>query len=289
MTKTTKLMLLMLAAIMTASCSNKSAKTVADEELEELTFKNYKFNRTEGMSTVTIEMEYPVSGEPAVVKGIINYLVEATGCDDDAEVKKNGQSIVDNAGEQRMHYLSSLAEEFKDDEYVSELYINETLKKEYENENFVTITDEQEDYTGGVHGMYYNGGRTISKKNGRYFTEDMIMCDEPGFKELLKYGLKTYFCEFTGSNHLSDEELQQELQGSSVDDLPMPACQPFLLKDGVKFIYQPYEISYYAAGAPNFTLSYDDIKPFLTSKGKKFIYGDDDDTNDDNGGDLDDE
>ena len=51
----------------------------------------------------------------------------------------------------------------------------------------------------------------------------------------------------------------------------MPDSQPYITKEGVKFTYQPYEISYYAAGAPTFTVPLVDIEPFLKNTAKEML------------------
>ena len=67
---------------------------------------------------------------------------------------------------------------------------------------------------------------------------------------------------------LNDEELLQELvaYNGSIDELPLPDAEPYLTEKGVTFIYQPYEISYYAAGKPEFTIPFDVVKPFLKAQ-----------------------
>jgi hypothetical protein len=44
-----------------------------------------------------------------------------------------------------------------------------------------------------------------------------------------------------------------------------------MTEKGVEFLYQPYEIAPYAAGMPSFTLSYQDIRPYLTIGAQKMI------------------
>ena len=67
---------------------------------------------------------------------------------------------------------------------------------------------------------------------------------------------------------MSDEALKQELVSfdGDIDDLPLPDFEPYMTEQGVTFIYQPYEISYYAAGKPEFTIPYNVVKPYLTAE-----------------------
>ena len=47
--------------------------------------------------------------------------------------------------------------------------------------------------------------------------------------------------------------------------------QPGLTQDGIVFSFQPYDISFFAAGAFHFTIPYEKVKTFLTHKGKQCI------------------
>ena len=53
--------------------------------------------------------------------------------------------------------------------------------------------------------------------------------------------------------------------------LSHPVADPYMTEQGVHFLYQPYEIAPYAAGMPAFTISYEDIKPYLTIGALKLI------------------
>ena len=64
------------------------------------------------------------------------------------------------------------------------------------------------------------------------------------------------------------QALKEELVSfsGSIDELPLPDFEPYLTEQGVTFIYQPYEISYYAAGKPEFTIPYNVVKPYLKAQ-----------------------
>lgn len=47
------------------------------------------------------------------------------------------------------------------------------------------------------------------------------------------------------------------------DTLPLPQTPPAFEKDGITFIYQQYEIAPYAAGMPQCTFPYSDLKPLM--------------------------
>ena len=60
------------------------------------------------------------------------------------------------------------------------------------------------------------------------------------------------------------------LVGNDVPEVNREAIYKMQEK-GVKFVYQPYEISYYAAGKPEFTIPYAAIRPYLTPQAVKLF------------------
>lgn len=276
-----KSLLCMLAiATMMASCNSKKASSSVDddeEEAVELEFKKFTYEKSEGICDVSIKADYPVDGSEDVVKAIREYLRDAMGGDETVKLNADGDNLLTAAGERRMQTLREASGDI-DPEYVPGCYIHETLSYGYENDYFITIIDEQEEYLGGVHGVEYQGGATFSKSTGKRFDESMLKTGTSDFNQLLKEGMKRYFCETESVESMTDGELKDYLLGvDDLDNIPMPGMGIYLSAEGVVFTYQPYEVSYYAAGLPQFTVTYKDIKPFLTKAGKRFIEGDDDD------------
>ena len=136
----------------------------------------------------------------------------------------------------------------------------------------VTYTDFSESFLGGAHGISSMSGVTFRKSDGRRFGQEMLRnTDTEAFRKLLKDGLKQYFSS-ASQDSIDDGQLAQLLlTDSSVDYLPLPQATPYLTKDGVAFVYQPYEIAPYAAGRPSFTVPYEKIKPFLIETILKLI------------------
>ena len=97
--------------------------------------------------------------------------------------------------------------------------------------------------------------------------------ESPAFKRLIKEGLKKYFIGEEEKKDMSDEDLLEELVSydGSADELPLPDSEPYMTENGITFIYQPYEISYYAAGKPEFTIPYDVVMPYLKESAKELF------------------
>ena len=271
-------------ATMMASCNSKKPSSSLDDEDEEdvveLEFKKFTYEKTEGICAVTIQADYPVSGDEEVVKSIREYLRDAMGGDEMVNLNEDGDNLLSDAGDRRMETVREASGDV-DEEYINSVYIHESLSHAYENDNYITIIDEQEEYLGGAHEINYQGGATFSKYTGKRFDESMLKTGSSDFNRLLIEGLKRYFCETDNVESITDDELKDYLLTvDALDNIPMPGMGIYLSAKGVVFTYQPYEISYYAAGLPQFTVTFKDIKPFLTKAGKRFIEGDDEDVDD---------
>ena len=56
-----------------------------------------------------------------------------------------------------------------------------------------------------------------------------------------------------------------------VKRIPLPADYLVMQKNGLFFLYQPYEIAAYVYGMPCFTLPYDKVMPFMTAEAVELI------------------
>ena len=224
------------------------------------------YSKEEGKYRFNLAADYPVEGHDTLVKVVREFVNDFLGGaydgpldDGQAMIKKNGEIMYGN-------FLEMCGD--ADLEEVLELYYYKSVEKGYETNAFITFMTMGGQYTGGLHGIGFETGVTFSKTNGKIFGYDMIKgTDSPEFKRFIKEGLRKFFST-EGQEAMSDDDLLQELvsYSGSIDELPLPDSEPYLTEKGVTFIYQPYEISYYAAGKPEFTIPYDAIKPYLTAQ-----------------------
>ena len=261
----------MMGLLVMLSCGQKpQSSSTGEEEREKLELKTYTFSDSTGMAHVDISIEYPVKGESELVDAIRLYIADEAGLESDEGELDDAQGVTDFYGRQLMEEMEGLAEGYEDDDYVMEVYHNWTFSKLYETADFITFLGETELYEGGIHGIAYHKGITFFE-NGQRFTSKMLRnTDSDEFQELMRKGLKAYFSE--DPDNMTDEELSEEL--ISLEDIymiPMPVVNPYITKDGVTFIYQPYKISYYAAGMPQFSLSLRQIYPFLSKKAIRLL------------------
>ena len=239
--------------------------------MDSLKTDTVSFSKQEGKYNFGLLAEYPVEGGDSLVKAIRVFINDFLGgayegpLDDRQKmIEKNGEIMYGN-------FLEMCGDADLDEVY--ELSYFKSVSRSFESNAFVTFMTLQTQYTGGLHGMGFETGVTFCKANGKTFGYDMMKnTDAPEFKRFIKEGLKKFFSP-EGYQDMSDEDLLQELvsYSGSADELPLPDAQPYMTEKGVTFNYQPYEISYYAAGRPEFTIPYEAIEPYLTPQAKAWF------------------
>ena len=254
-----------------SSDSDEQAGTKQAQELEVTPLEySYDKNKVE----VGLDIDYP-TGSTLIDKAVAEYISEKLGGTYDGDLA-NGDSLVSYYGDEILAELKKhLKEDINngvEDEYINGYYRKMEIKKEYETDLLVTYSYTEDIYLNGAHGMQYFYGQTFRKSDGRRFDEGMMrqLYSEEMYN-LRKEGLREYFNE-SGDNANTDEELKDcIITDDDVNYLPMPKHTPYVTKKGMVFIYQPYEISYYAAGAPSFTIPLKKMKPFLTQTAKELL------------------
>ena len=229
-----------------------------------------KFEQNTKASEVKIIVDYPTAGNPVLVNAIAEYVNENLGGTYYGDLQKSDSLLA--------YYGNTidgkLKEEYGDvgDESRPPYSCSMDIRKMYDTDRAVTFTASSYSYMGGAHGMGTSTGTTFRKSDGRRFCVEM-MCNvnTDEFRTMIKEGLRTYFKE-NGEEVTTDDNLAEMLiTESGLDFLPLPQYDPYLTKDGVKFVYQQYEIAPYAAGQPSFTIPYDKVWPYLTQEGRNMI------------------
>ncbi|MCR4602654.1 MAG: RsiV family protein [Prevotella sp.] len=277
------ILILMMGLLVVASCSQKPKSSPDDDEedeMEELKLKTYTFSEKEGIAHVDLSMDFPVRGEQELIDGIRQYIADLVGLESDEVELSDGQGLVDYYGEALMKEQKELAADYANDDYVTEIYHNCTFAKLCETDDFVTFKSEREIYSGGVHGINLFEGVTFFEDTGKRFTSSMLKnTDGAKFQQMMRDGLRKYFA--TDGQTMTDQELAEELINvEDVNHIPLPNSNPYITKEGIEFTYQPYEISYYAAGMPSFTIPLRKMKPFLSKSAIRELDLDDDDRDD---------
>ncbi len=144
---------------------------------------------------------------------------------------------------------------------------------------FVTYDIEYGIYTGGAHGLEMNEQVTFCSKDGRRMGWNLVdtLENRKLLTELILDGLAEYFAINTDDPdadvwnymQLYDDPETPDIDESSI--LPLPSTAPSLTNEGIRFVYQQYEIACYAIGRPECIIPYDKAKPILSREAKKLL------------------
>lgn len=244
-----------------------------ENESQKLAFETKTYESKTKIVDLKLSVDFPTSGNAVLTNAIAEYVSEALGNtlagNTYAGDVANADSLLNHYGTAVKDSLTAWHEGMPDDmQYV----FTTTVKKAYETDSYVTLVTNNEQYTGGAHGMTTESGMTFRKSDGRRLGLEMfvnLQSDE--LHQLTKEGLKEYF-KSCGETVNTDKELKEMLFiDDDVNFLPYPKQPPYLTTEGVTFEYQPYEIAPYAAGLPKFTIPFAKIRPYLTSTVQKMI------------------
>lgn len=276
-----RIALFLTALLVVASACNNKQATRDEDDADDLELQVVSYVSPD--STFSYQIEAPVEGGTALADSIIDHIWDCLGDDFRACYKGDNieEAIVEAAKARytsRQEQIAGFQEEFTDDEmpdYMLNWENTVGISKLCEADEFITFIFESYEYSGGAHGMSYHFGTTFLKDTGEQVDSTILKnVHDPEFQRLFKKELYDYFGS-NGEGPLDDFLLYQ----SADDDIPM--SNMYLTKKGVTFIYQPYEISFYAAGMPCVELTWKQIRPFLTKKAIKDLDLDDDDDMDD--------
>lgn len=147
------------------------------------------------------------------------------------------------------------------DEPRSALESNYTLSEQ--TDLYVTYISEGYIFTGGAHPMPWYYGISFSKLDGSTIGYDLF--DDPEqLIGLISENIRTQYFE---PNNTEEEEYLFEPD----ETFQLPTNEPWIEAGSVVFCYEPFEIAPYAAGMPLCKISIDDLKPYLSEKGKSLL------------------
>ena len=217
------------------------------------------------MGTVTIEADFPESGNFFVINNIREWMSEQMGGTYEGNME-NGAKMFD-------HYKNEVLNDFRqniipDMPKIKDISCCKSTKinKLCETDRYVTYLYSQEGYAGGAHGWHILQGQTFRKSDGRRIDYDIFR--EESKDELAALVMDNVFTQYFDSDR---DQFENGLLIENNDFFPLPKSAPIFREDGVEFVYQQYEIACYAAGMPACVISYDLLEPFLTQAGKWLV------------------
>ncbi len=159
--------------------------------------------------------------------------------------------------------------ETADNDWQPRFHCDVKVKKVAETPNYVTYGTGSEVYLGGAHGSYFYQETNISKRTFQPVSETVDTTKVMAMQPLLRKGVIEYLKDCGVEN--AEKDYKSHLFLPDDGHIPLPTCTPTLTAKGVSFGYQQYEIASYAVGLVSFTISYDDIKPYLTKEALELI------------------
>lgn len=217
----------------------------------------------DGPGTVSIVLDAPADTAGMLAKAIGEYVSESLGGSWEGSCT-DFKGMLD-------HYVSGLSaaysDMFSDGLDASECLDNTSIVKYAENERYVSYFITHDLYLGGAHGSRLYSGMTFRKADGRRIGWDVFTGRyDDNFAAMVKDGLKDYW------NIDSDEKLRSYfLDENDFYSVPLPECPPVFTEDGVKFVYNEYELAAYAYGRPSFTLPYSEMEDYMMVTAKRLL------------------
>ena len=136
-----------------------------------------------------------------------------------------------------------------------------------ETDKFVSFRYSEYSYSGGAHGTTLYSGVTFRKSDARRIGWDVVAPDvySEELQMLIAAGLREYW-------GLSEKDnLKEYLFDSAAWSVPLPVCPPVFEPEGVRFIYNEYEIASYASGRPTFVVPYERIEPLMMVTARRLL------------------
>ncbi|GJG37038.1 RsiV family protein [Prevotella lacticifex] len=227
--------------------------------------------------SVELTVDYPTAGPEALVDSVRAYIatevksfymarLDGDGSPRPAEYSgdlKDGKALVDFHSEHILADMQDIYRSLTKDYGGTEMYMTDQghIRRTSENDSIVSYEAGCYQYEGGAHGLYWIEGTTFRKSDGKRIVINLDLSKVDAMQPLLREGLATYLRD-NGAETTIDDLLKSDTFISD-GQIPLPSTNPYLTADGVKFVYQEYEIGPYAIGTPTFTIPLKDIQPFI--------------------------
>ena len=145
-----------------------------------------------------------------------------------------------------------------------DVWFNIDIRARFANDELISYSESISEYSGGAHGMYSNRLLSFDNKRGIPIDNDYIFSegstiavtdiivqtifDDPKFKE---WNPKIKF-----------DDLRKSFDRGGEMSIPQGA----MMRRGVVFYFQPYELGPYAAGNFHYQIPYDTLLPYMTPR-----------------------
>lgn len=205
----------------------------------------------------TLNLDIPVSGNPVLVDSVKEWMHSLLGKTYEDEPTFDDDML--------RHYAAEYFQYCDEEGLFNGLgaYLEKAATVVADSANFLSYEVDGYDYTGGAHGMPFSYGVTFNKEDGSQLGWD-IFADTTKLAPIVKDALYSYF------GHV-EMNLEECLFDGVADNFPLPYIAPWLVPEGVKFIYSAYEIAPYAAGMPVCVVPFKKVEKYLSDKAKNVL------------------
>lgn len=177
--------------------------------------------------------------------------------------KEDGKALVDFYGNMNNVYLKAQYAELKEFG-IAGLSYDLSIRKTYETDRYLTYETSCYVFLGGAHGSALCRQVNIVKATGKVLAATIDTLKQKALQPILRRGVKEYISK-AENRKIKDRDLQNMLFVEH-GIIPLPATVPVLTPEGLRFVYQQYEIGPYALGMVEFTVPYADVKSCLTQE-----------------------
>lgn len=177
--------------------------------------------------------------------------------------KEDGKALVDFYGKLNFGYLKSQYAELKD-LGIAGLSYDLSIRKTGETDRYLTYETSCYVFLGGAHGSAMCYPVNIVRSTGRVLAATVDTLKQKALQPILRRGVKEYISK-AENRKIKDSDLQNMLFVEH-GIIPLPTTVPVLTPEGLRFVYQQYEIGPYALGMVEFTVPYADVKSCLTKE-----------------------
>lgn len=181
----------------------------------------------------------------------------------------DGKALVDFYGNMNNVYLKAQYAELKE-LGIAGLSYDLSIRKTYETDRYLTYETSCYVFLGGAHGSAVCRPVNIVKATGKVLAATVDTLKQKTLQPILRRGVKEYISK-AENRKIKDSDLQNMLFVEH-GIIPLPTTVPVLTPEGLRFVYQQYEIGPYALGMVEFTVPYTDVKSCLTHEAAELAF-----------------
>lgn len=226
------------------------------------TTKQYEYRYSSKEHKLKIQVDYPKKGNPAFLRRVRSFIMEALEFDPYSGAASigryngdpsDGQAVINYYGTAGVPLLKKRCAAYEWEAMEEERVIKRIAENDYYVTFEVKVLIWASSY--GYNPVIDCYGETFRKSDGKKLNI-IANSQSPQFKKLL------------------NDRFPEDMKGfmyNDETDIPIPETEPYLLKDGVRFVYQMREITAPDAHYIQVDIPFPEIKQFLTKEVKDVL------------------